>query len=120
MDKLKLIAAALILVAGIAGYYQLPTMMGPDVSILLRVGAVLVSVILAAGVVATSESGAALIEFAKGSRTELRKMVWPTGSEARQMTLVVLVAVVLVALFLWMIDAIVFQIVYDWLLGVES
>ena len=120
MDKVKLILAALIALAGLYGYYELPSLLGPDASILWRAGLVLVTLVAAAGIVATSEMGLSFIEFAKGSRIELRKMVWPTGSEARQMTLIVLVAVILVALFLWMVDAIVFQIVYDWLLGVES
>ncbi len=120
MDKIKLALAALILVGGVYGYYQLPVWMGPDVSILLRVGLILVAVVAAAGVALASETGSGFVEFAKGSRTELRKMVWPTGAEARQMTLIVLVLVVVIALFLWGIDAIVFEIVYDWLLGVDS
>ncbi|HAU68956.1 MAG TPA: preprotein translocase subunit SecE [Gammaproteobacteria bacterium] len=120
IDKIKLALAALILIGGVYGYYQLPVWMGLDVSILLRVGLVLVSIIAAAGVVLASETGASFLEFAKGSRTELRKMVWPTGQEARQMTLIVLVLVVVIALFLWAIDAVVFELVYDWLLGVDS
>lgn len=120
INNIKLILAALIAVAGLYGYYALPELLGPDASILWRAGLVLVTLLIAAALVARSETGLAFIEFAKGSRTELRKMVWPSGSEARQMTLIVLVAVILVALFLWLIDAIVFQIVYDWLLGVES
>ncbi len=120
IDKIKLALAALILVGGVYGYYQLPVWMGPDVSILLRVGLMLVAIVAAAAMVLASESGAALLEFAKGSRTELRKMVWPTGQEARQMTLIVLIMVVIIALFLWAVDALVFQLVYDWFLGLDS
>lgn len=119
-NKLKLGAALAILVGGIYGYYELPNLMGQEVSILARVGLMLVAIVAAAGVAATSESGAALIEFSKGSRTELRKMVWPTRAETTQTTIIVLILVVIVALFLWMIDAIVFNAIYDWLLGVDS
>jgi len=120
IDKVKISAAALILLAGIVAYYQLPSMMGADVSILVRVGVALAAIVVALGVAATSGYGAAFIEFSKGSRIELRKMVWPTRPETVQTTSIVLVLVVIVALFLWMIDAVVFNAVYDWLLGIDN
>jgi len=120
IDKVKIAAAGLILIAGIVGYYQLPNYMGADVSILLRVGVALVAIVAALAVAATSQYGVSFIDFSKGSRTELRKMVWPTRPETIQTTLIVLVLVVIVALFLWMIDAFVFNLVYDWLLGVDQ
>lgn len=120
MNKLKLGAALLILVAGIYGYYQLPVLMGQDVSVLLKVGVLMVAIVISLVVAGTSESGAALIEFSKGSRIELKKMVWPTRQETTQTTMIVLVMVVLVSLFLWMIDVAVFEVIYDLLLGVDS
>ena len=119
-DKAKLALSVLILIAGFYGYYQLPSWMGPDVSILLRVGLVLVAVAASLAVALMTEAGGSFLEFAKGSRIELRKMVWPSRAEALQMTWIVMLLVVLVALFLWGIDALVFEIVYDWLLGVEG
>jgi len=120
IDKVKLGLAALVLFAGVFAYYQLPQLMGADVSILLRVGAMLVALVIALAIAASSQYGASLIEFSKGSRTELRKMVWPTRAETMQTTGIVLVLVVIVALFLWAIDAIVFQAIYDFLLGVDD
>jgi preprotein translocase subunit SecE len=120
IDKIKLAIAALILVAGIYAYYQLPELMGADVSILIRVGVAMLSVVVALAVAATSQYGMALIDFSKGSRVELRKMVWPTRAETIQTTMIVLVLVVIVALFLWAIDAAVFNIIYDLLLGVDN
>lgn len=120
IDKLKLAIATAILVGGVVSYYQLPSWMGPDVSILLRVGVVLLAIVVALAVAATSQYGMSLIEFSKGSRIELRKMVWPTRPETIQTTGIVLVMVVIVALFLWAIDAAVFQVIYDLLLGVEG
>jgi preprotein translocase subunit SecE len=120
IDKIKLGLAALILGAGVYGYYQLPSIMGPDVSILMRVGLVLAAIVVSLGVAATSQYGASLIEFSKGSRIELRKMVWPTRAETVQTTIIVLVFVVIIALFLWMIDALVFNVIYDLLLGIDN
>lgn len=120
IDKVKLGIAALICGLGFYGYYQLPSLMGQDVSILARVAVVLVSIAVALGVAASSSYGSDLIEFSKGSRTELRKMVWPTRAETIQTTIIVLVLVVIVALFLWAIDALVFNIIYDFLLGVDD
>ena len=74
-NKLKLGAALLILVAGIYGYYQLPVLMGQDVSVLLKFGVLFVAILASLGVAATSESGTSLIEFSKGYRVELKKMV---------------------------------------------
>ncbi|MEM7358655.1 MAG: preprotein translocase subunit SecE [Pseudomonadota bacterium] len=120
IDKIKVSAAALIFVAGMYAYYQLPDWMGQDVSILIRVGVALLAIVIALAVAATSQYGMALIDFSKGSRIELRKMVWPTRPETIQTTAIVLVLVVIVAAFLWLIDAIVFNIIYDFLLGVDD
>ena len=120
VNIVKLFIAAAVLVAGTVGYYQLPALIGSDVSILMRVGLLLVSIVVAALIAATSTQGAALIEFSKGSRTELRKMVWPTRAETIQTTMIVLVMVVIIAIFLWLIDMAVFEIIYDLFLGVED
>ncbi len=120
IDKVKLGIALAVLFAGVAAYYQLPQLLGQEVSILIRVGVILLALVVAAFIAASSQYGASLIEFSKGSRTELRKMVWPTRAETIQTTGIVLVLVVIVALFLWLIDAVVFQIIYDLLLGVDD
>ncbi len=120
IDKVKIGVALLLLGGGVYGYYQLPQLMGQDVSVLLRVGVLLGALVLAAVVAATSQYGASLIEFSKGSRTELRKMVWPSRQETTQTTIIVLVLVVIVAIFLWLIDMAVFKAIYGWLLGVDS
>ena len=120
IDYVKLGAAVLVLVGGIVGYYQLPELMGAEVSILARVGLALVSIVVALGIAATSTQGGALIEFSKGSRIELRKMVWPTRPETIQTTIIVLVLVTIVALILWGFDAVIFKLVYGLLLGIDS
>lgn len=120
MNLAKIILALGVLVAGIYGYYALPEIMGGEVSPLATVAVLLVAIVVSAGIAATSDSGRALIEFSKGSQIELRKMVWPTRQETFQTTMIVLVAVVIVALYLWLIDIAVFEVIYDLLLGVDN
>jgi len=115
-----LAAGVAILIFGVVGYYEMPKFMGQDVSVLLRIAFLLSVTLVALGVSAISQPGASLIEFSKGSRTELRKMVWPSRQETIQTTMIVLVLVVIVAIFLWLVDMAVFEIIYDWLLGVDD
>lgn len=120
MNNVKIFLALAVLAAGIYGYYSLPELVGAEVSPLVLFAVLLVSILVSAGIAATSESGRSLIEFSKGSQIELRKMVWPTKQETIQTTMIVMVMVVLVALFLWLIDITVFEVIYDLLLGVDS
>lgn len=120
IDKIKLALASAILILGMVAYYQLPNWMGEEVSVLILVAVALVSIIVALAVAATSQYGMALIDFSKGSRIELRKMVWPTRPETIQTTSIVLALVVVVALILWAIDAMVFKAIYGLLLGVDN
>jgi len=98
-DKLKLVLAVLILLVGIVAYYYLGDR--PD---LIRVGALLGAGVVAVTVAMLSAQGRAAWEFAKGSRMELRKVVWPSNKETIQVTLVVFVIVILIALYLWVVD----------------
>lgn len=45
------------------------------------------------------------IQFVKESRDELRKVSWPDKDEVTSFTGVVIVAVCLISLFLWLVDA---------------
>jgi len=51
------------------------------------------------------------LSFAKESRTEVRKVVWPTRQEANQTTLIVLAATLVMALILWGLDGIIVRVV---------
>lgn len=50
------------------------------------------------------------VTFYRETAAELRKVVWPTRDQAQNLTVVVLVVVVLMALFLGGIDALLTQI----------
>jgi len=111
-DKLKLVAAAGIVVTGIAGFYYLA-----DQSVLIRAGIVIVSVIAGLAVALTSQPGMAAWEFSKSARTEVRKVVWPTRKETIQSTGIVLLLVLLVGIYLFFVDKIMFWVIYDMILG---
>ncbi|MCR4347210.1 MAG: preprotein translocase subunit SecE [Sulfuricaulis sp.] len=98
-DKLKLILAVLIVAGGIGGFYYFGDK--PD---LIRVAVMLAAVVLAVIFVAQTEFGRNAWEFTKGSRLEIRKVIWPTRKETMQVTLIVFVMVILVAVYMWVID----------------
>ncbi len=45
-----------------------------------------------------------LVEYFKGVRTELRKVVWPTRKETLRYTGIVVVVCLFFALFFWLLD----------------
>ena len=98
-DQAKLVAAILIVIAGVAAYYLLP-----NESSWLRWLPVVVSLALAALVVWFSWYGTQLKQFMDLARVELRKVVWPNRQETGMTTLVVFVFVVVAGLFFWLLD----------------
>lgn len=117
MNNLKIGASLLLVLSAIVGYYQLPQWLGQEVSVLIRVAFVLLALAGAAVMMFSSSYGETFVQFAKGSRIELRKMVWPTRPETFQFTAIIIVAAFLVAIFLWLVDQVVFKAIYDWLLS---
>lgn len=99
-DKLKLSLAILLVIAGIAGYYALS-----EQAMVIRVAAVLVGILLAIATAWFSESGKRFLGFSRDSWTEAKKVVWPTRKETLQTTGVVFLLVIVMALFLWAVDA---------------
>jgi preprotein translocase subunit SecE len=98
-DNLKLAAAAILVIAGIAGYYFLG-----DQAAWLRWLAVAAGIALALLVVALSRYGTALKQFFADSRVELRKIVWPNRQETGMTTLVVFVFLLVAGIFFWGLD----------------
>jgi preprotein translocase subunit SecE len=98
-DKLKLILAVLLMAGGIGGFYYFGDK--PD---LVRVTIMLAAAALAITVTAVTAQGRSAWEFFKGARLELRKVIWPARKETMQITLIVFVMVILVAIYMWIID----------------
>ena len=98
-DTAKLAIAVLMLLTGVVGFYYFGA-----ASTLYRVLALLAIAGVAVAIVATTQIGQSTLAFLQDSRTELRKVVWPTRTEAVQTTLVVIAVVILVGIFLWLVD----------------
>ena len=111
-DIVKLVIAAAMVVAGIAGYYLLAAN-----SIVLRLLAVVAGIV--AGIVAawTTASGQQFLAFAREALVEVRKVVWPTRKETIQTTAAVFAFVVVMAVFLWVSDKTLEWVLYDIILG---
>jgi preprotein translocase subunit SecE len=104
VNIIKLSVAFLLVMAGIAGYYYLQ---GSAIAFveLLRVLSVLLGFVLAAAVLWTSEPGKRFFAFGKESVAEAKRVVWPSRKETFQTTGVVVLFAVVMALFLWAVDA---------------
>jgi preprotein translocase subunit SecE len=74
-------------------------------SLLYRVLGIVALAVVAGLVALQTAKGAAFWTLVKGSRTEIRKVVWPTRQETVQTTMIVVAFVVLVALLLWGLDS---------------
>lgn len=99
LDTLKLGIAIALLAGGVFAFYWLG-----DVSQLYRALGLVAVAAVALGIAYTTDKGQRGWAFVQNSRTELRKVVWPTRQEAVQTTLIVLVVVLLVGIFLWLLD----------------
>ena len=99
-----------VVFALLAGLVTADTMYG-EISVLYRAIAIVVVVGIAGFIAATTEKGSTFLSFAKESRTEVRKVVWPTRQEANQTTLIVLAATLIMALILWGLDGIIVRVV---------
>ncbi len=106
LDMLKWLIVILLLGGVIAAntYYE-------EVSVLYRAIGAVVLVAIAGFIASTTHKGSTFLAFAKDSRTEVRKVVWPTRQEATQTTLIVLAATVVISLLLWGLDGLIVPLV---------
>lgn len=107
LDILKWLLVFAALGGAVVGNYYFG-----ELSILYRAIGVVAAVGFAALVASQTEKGKSFISFAKESRIEVRKVVWPTRQETVQTTFIIFVAVVIMALLLWGLDGVIV-----WLLG---
>jgi preprotein translocase subunit SecE len=110
-DILKYVVALLIAAGGIAVFYLLPQWPAPVRGLIVAIGFA-----AAIGVMALTALGHRGKDFVSESMFELRKVVWPTQTEARRITGVVLIVVVVISLILAMFDWLI-SLAIKWLLG---
>jgi preprotein translocase subunit SecE len=111
-DKAKLAVSALLVIAGVVGFYLFAKQ-----GAIAQWGALLVAIVLAVVIFVSSESGKELLAFGRDAWREAKKVVWPSRKEAMQMTAYVFAFVVVMAIFLWLTDKTVEWAIFDLLLG---
>jgi len=112
LEKAKLAASAVLVLAGLAGFYYASAQ-----GVWVQWALLTVGLLLGVGVFLISESGKQLIGFGRESWRELAKVVWPARKEAMMMTAYVFGFVVIMALFLWLTDKTLEWVFYDLILG---
>ena len=99
--QLNTVLSIVILVLSIAVFYLNPL----GLTTLFKVLIMLFGFVVAAAIFIKSTQGDRFLHFVKETRIELRKVVWPTREETIKTTGIVLIAVIIVAIFLWIVDA---------------
>ena len=79
--------------------------MGLNVT-LYKVLVLLAGLVIAGFVFFKSPQGKRLSVFLQETKMELRKVVWPKRDETMKTTGMIMIAVVIVAIFLWIVDSI--------------
>ncbi len=114
LDAALLGLAGLLVAGALGAFYYFG-----DQSLLLRVVGLLAVIGLALWLGFRTQKGRDVWAFVKEAQVEVRKVVWPTRQETVRTTLIVVVMVVVVAGFLWILDAGLSWLV-QWLTGQEA
>jgi preprotein translocase subunit SecE len=99
VDKIKLAVAALLLVAGMWGFYFLGSS-----PLIARIGVIAAGALAALAVGWTSEPGKRFYAYTQEATVETKKVVWPSRKDTVQTTGVVVAFMIVMALFLWIVD----------------
>ncbi len=113
MESVKWLVAIALLAGAVVGNH-----MFADQSVLLRAIGVVVAIAAGLAIASQTFKGRTFLAFAKEARIEVRKVIWPTRQETTHTTLIVMVATVIMALILWVLDGILFRAV-GFLTGLE-
>jgi len=103
LDSAKLAVAVALVVGGLVAYYWFEAQ-----AWYLRGAYVLGGVALGLFLAWQTAMGRATLQFILSSRNEVRKMVWPTREETLQTTIFVLFTVLVIGIFMWGLDALLF------------
>jgi preprotein translocase subunit SecE len=101
-DIAKYVVSALLVVAGLAGFYWFS-----DSPTAFRVVGMLALFGAAVGVFMLTSKGRDTREFFSETRFELRKVVWPTRQETQRTTGLIIVVVIIISLILALFDLII-------------
>ena len=111
IDKVKLVLSALLVAAGIAGFYLLA-----DKALVVRILVFLAGLAAAVALFRTTPAGGNTLTFIGEAVAEAKRVVWPTRKETIQTTIAVFVLVMIMAAFLAVVD-VGFAYMVQWLMG---
>ncbi len=100
-DTALLWLAVAIIAASITGFYWFEG----QFNVLIRVVGMLAGGAVAILVALQSMPGKAAWSVVRESRTEVRKVVWPTRKETLQTTAIILIVVLILGVILWGVDS---------------
>ena len=100
LDNLKWLVAILVFTAAVVGnsYFV-------EVAFLYRVIGVVVLFIVGLGLISATNFGSNALKLMKESRTEIRKVVWPTRMETTQTFMIVFGSILVLCLFFWGLES---------------
>ncbi|AKZ66028.1 preprotein translocase subunit SecE [Candidatus Palibaumannia cicadellinicola] len=79
-------------------------------SVILRTILLFIITIIAGGVIMITEPGRLILAFLQDSRTEVRKVIWPSYQETLYTTLIVIVLTFIISIVIWIIDSLIINI----------
>lgn len=100
VDNLKWIIALGVFASAVIGNSYLI-----EVAFLYRILGVVFLFLVGLGILAITEFGSGAIKLMRESRTEIRRVVWPTRLETTQTFLVVFTSIVVLCLFFWALES---------------
>ncbi len=99
LDPVKMLVAVLLLSGAVVAFYWFA-----DQSLLLRVIGLLVATGVSLAIASQTSVGRKVLGVMQDSRSEVRKVVWPSRAETVQTTLAVFLMVIVVGIMLWLMD----------------
>jgi preprotein translocase subunit SecE len=99
LDTVKLAVALASLCSAVFAFYWYA-----DQSLLMRVLGLIGVAVVSTLIASQTALGRSTWTFVGSTRTEVRKVVWPTRAETTQTALAVLFVVVLMGVVLWLLD----------------
>ncbi|MCH9645769.1 MAG: preprotein translocase subunit SecE [Proteobacteria bacterium] len=101
-SSLGMYLSILVVIGSLVMFYLDPLAL---TTTLYKVLVLLAGLVIASLIFFKTPQGKRLVIFTKETKIELRKVVWPTRDETVKTTGMIMVAVVIVAIFLWIVDA---------------
>ena len=99
LDRLYLLVSALFIVLSVVMFYYFSSE-----PLVVRVIGILLAFGISLAIFLKTILGKEAWLFTLDTRTEIRKVVWPTRAETMQTTTIVFIVVIIAAIFLWLFD----------------